>query len=237
MTMNEPFKILLVEDDPNLQMVLQDYLELMHYSVTSAADGESGLQHFKNDAYDVCILDVMLPRMDGFALATAIRQENKSIPIIFLTAKSLKEDRLKGFMHGCDDYITKPFSTEELNVRIKAILRRCSLKHEQVEVERKNLYAIGKYNFVVSEMQLNSEFGQQNLTRKETALLLLLSENMNQLMARELAQKVIWGEADYFNSRSMDVFITRLRKYLKDDPKVSINNVHGLGFMLKVEES
>lgn len=234
--MNEPFKILLVEDDPNLQMVLQDYLELMQYDVTSVSDGEAGLNQFRNNIFDVCILDIMLPKIDGFALATSIRQENKTLPIIFLTAKSLKEDRLKGFMHGCDDYITKPFSTEELNVRIKAILRRCSLKQEKLEEVQKNTYRIGKYHFVISEMLLISETEKQTLTRKETALLQLLCENMNQLMARDTAQKAIWGETDYFISRSMDVFITRLRKYLKDDPKVSINNVHGLGFMLRVEE-
>ncbi|MCK9291693.1 MAG: response regulator transcription factor [Bacteroidales bacterium] len=233
--MNTPFKLLLVEDDPNLQMVLKDYLEILKYDVTSVSDGESGLKVFRSSKFDLCILDIMLPKMDGFELATAIRNQNELIPIIFLTAKSQKEDRLKGFKTGCDDYIVKPFNSEELHVRIKAILRRCSLRYKEEMTDLRRYYNIGSFTFNLKEMELHSADGIQPLTRKENALLQLLCENMNQPVERELAQNAIWGSTDYFISRSMDVFISRLRKYLKNDPQVAIVNIHGHGFMLKVE--
>lgn len=228
--------ILLVEDDPNLSMLLQDYLELVHYNTTLAKDGEEGLKLFKSGNFDLCILDIMMPKMDGFSLATAIREKDNSIPIIFLTAKSLKEDRIKGFHHGCDDYITKPFSTEELNLRVKAILRRCARGKLESMIEEEEVYVIGKFVFDASNMVLRSDFGDQTLTRKEAALLKLLILNKNRVLTRDLALKTIWGESDYFIGRSMDVFITRLRKYLRDDPDVNISNVHGTGFKLEVKE-
>lgn len=232
----QSFKLLLVEDDPNLQMVLQDYLELMEYEVISVSDGEAGLKAFRAHEFDICILDIMLPVMDGFELAAAIRAEKRNVPIIFLTAKTMKEDRVKGFLHGCDDYITKPFNTEELDVRIKAILRRCSARYDALVTEEASRLKLGKYIFNTSEMQLSSDSSTQPLTRKEAALLQLLSENRNKLLEREFIQTQIWGDTDYFISRSLDVFITKLRKYLKDDPSVQITNVHGTGFMLKVDE-
>ncbi len=232
----EDFKILLVEDDPGLSMVLQDYLELMQYKTILGGDGEEGLARFKEQEFDLCILDVMLPKMDGFALATALRQIKKNIPIIFLTAKSLKEDRLKGFLHGCDDYITKPFSTDELNLRIKAILRRCVVRYPQIHAGEQKIFNIGKLVFDVPNLEISSENAKYSLTRKEAGLLKLLCENENKLLSREIAQQTIWGESDYFISRSMDVFIARLRKYLKEDPDIKIKNVHGSGFILQVNK-
>jgi DNA-binding response OmpR family regulator len=229
-------QILLVEDDPNLSMLLQDYLELMHFSTQLAHNGEEGLRMFKKGNFDLCILDVMLPKMDGFALSEAIRDKDPAIPIIFLTAKSLKEDRIKGFQLGCDDYITKPFSTEELNLRVKAILRRCARTPFNEHPDEEDHVQIGAFTFDTANMVLRSEHGDQTLTRKEAALLKLLYLNKNRLLTRDMALKTIWGESDYFIGRSMDVFITRLRKYLRDDPDVSIINVHGSGFRLEVKE-
>lgn len=232
---NEKICILLVEDDPALSIVLTDYLELMHYQVFFAKDGKEGLKIFSKNKIDLCLLDVMLPKLDGFSLATAIRQQNKAIPIIFLTAKALKEDRLKGFYHGCDDYITKPFSVDELNMRIKAILKRCIKGFSTDNNNEKTMLSIGKFTFDFENMLIQSDFGKQTLTRKEAALLKLLYEHKNKLLTRDLAQKTVWGNSDYFIGRSMDVFIARLRKYLKDDPNVIIYNVHGIGFTLEVK--
>lgn len=228
--------ILLVEDDPNLCMLLQDYLELLKYKISVAADGEQGLLSFKTEQPDLCILDVMMPKMDGYMLATQIRMKNPTIPIIFLTAKSQKIDRLKGFQHGCDDYITKPFSTEELNLRIRAILRRCVHNLFPEEDNPEDILKIGIFVFDVPNMVLKSDSGIQSLTQKEANLLKLLCLNKNKLLTRDYALKTIWGDNDYFIGRSMDVFITRLRKYLKDDPNVNIANVHGTGFKLEVIE-
>ncbi|MBU1010476.1 MAG: response regulator transcription factor [Bacteroidetes bacterium] len=228
--------ILVVEDDPNLSMVLQDYLELLHYVTVLGKDGEEGLALFNKGKFDLCILDVMLPKLDGFSLASAIRAKNETIPIIFLTAKALKEDRIKGFQHGCDDYITKPFSTEELSLRIKAILKRCSRDKYLELLETEEVFSIGSFEFDAINMVLRSPFGDQTLTRKEAALLKLLCLNTNKLLTRETALKTVWGESDYFLGRSMDVFITRLRKYLREDPNVNISNVHGTGFKLEVKE-
>jgi two-component system OmpR family response regulator len=228
--------ILLVEDDPNLCMLLQDYLELMHFNIRVAHDGQQGYDRFLEEEPDICILDVMMPRLDGFTLATMIRKINQQVPIIFLTAKSLKEDRLKGFQQGCDDYITKPFSTEELNLRIKAILRRCA-RFQQAEIRNDEVFQIGLFTFDATNMTLQSETARISLTQKEANLLKLLCLNMNKLLTRDHALKTVWGDNDYFFGRSMDVFITRLRKYLKDDPNVSIQNVHGTGFKLEVKEN
>ncbi|MFC2100771.1 response regulator transcription factor [Bacteroidota bacterium] len=222
--------ILLVEDDPNLSLVLQDYLEMLGYQTVLAKDGDEGLKTYISGKYDLCILDVMMPKIDGFSLAEEIRNKNSEIPIIFLTAKSLKEDRIKGFHKGCDDYITKPFSTEELSLRIEAILRRC----RSLEISDEVSFGIGKYLFDFTNMLLILDKEKQKLTKKESELLRLLCLNKNKLLSREKALKTIWGDDDYFIGRSMDVFITKLRKYLKADPSVSITNVHGTGFKLEI---
>lgn len=225
-------KILLVEDDPNLRAVLQDYLNMMNYRTIVAKDGDEGLDLFLEGRVDLCILDVMMPRKDGFTLAREIRAINEVVPIIFLTAKGLKEDRISGFQAGCDDYITKPFNSEELSLRIEAILKRCAYGMGQEDTH----YQLGKYVFDVSNLILKSPNMEKTLTRKEAALLKLLCQHKNRLLTREKALKLIWGEDDYFIGRSMDVFITKLRKYLKDDTRVNIANVHGTGFKLEVKE-
>jgi DNA-binding response OmpR family regulator len=227
-------QILFVEDDPNLSMVLQDYLEMIGYRVDHASDGEEGLQYFLKGKYQLLILDVMMPKKDGFTLATEIRQHNQNIPIIYLTAKNMKEDRIKGFQTGCDDYITKPFSTEELSLRIKAILKRCYTNSNKEGQSDETVFVIGQFTFDSSNMTLKSEQSDRRLTRKESGLLKLLCQNMNSLLPREVALETVWGDNDYFIGRSMDVFITKLRKYLSEDPNVKITNVHGIGFKLDV---
>jgi two-component system OmpR family response regulator len=228
--MNPKTTILLGEDDPNLSDVLKDYLELLDYEVMPAADGELGLETFNKSEIDLCILDVMLPRMDGFTLAIAIREINSEVPIIFLTARGQMEDRITGFKAGCDDYMAKPFSSEELSLRIEAILKRCRVTFKSAPGEN---YQVGLYLFDASNLELKLGERKHNLTPKEAALLRLLCLNMNTLLPREKALKEIWGDDDYFIGRSMDVFITKLRKYLKDDPNVAIVNVHGAGFRLE----
>jgi DNA-binding response OmpR family regulator len=178
----------------------------------------------------------MMPKKDGFTLAGEIRQQNTTIPIIFLTAKNLKEDRIKGFQQGCDDYITKPFSTEELSLRIKAILKRCLFGNEKQTKEDNRFYTLGHFKFDSNNLTLTSPQGEQRLTRKEANLLQLLCQHKNMLLSREVALETVWGENDYFIGRSMDVFITKLRKYLKTDPEVNIINIHGIGFKLEVNE-
>jgi len=229
--------ILLAEDDPNLSMVLQDYLEMLDYSTHLATDGEEAFKAFKEGDFDLCILDVMMPKMDGFTLAANIRKNDAGIPIIFLTAKSLKEDRVKGFQTGCDDYITKPFSTEELSLRIEAILRRSLAQPAGEAAEEASLYTMGSYTFDAANMLLILDGQQRTLTRKETALLRILAKNKNKLVTREFILNEVWGTDDYFLGRSMDVFIAKLRKYLKEDPALSITNVHGAGFKLEAAES
>jgi two-component system, OmpR family, response regulator len=234
MTQTKP-KILLVEDDPNLSLVLQDYLEMMNYDITLCRNGKEGLQIFRSGQYNLCILDIMMPVMDGFTLAEEIKKINESIPIVFLTAKSLKEDRIRGFRLGCDDYIMKPFSTEELSLRIQAILKRCMAQANNALKEEEPFYQIGNYTFDHKNMILRLDDKDRVLTRKENALLKLLYENRNQLLTREIALKSVWGNDDYFIGRSMDVFIAKLRKYLKDDPSIYITNVHGTGFKLEMK--
>jgi len=232
---NDKVRILFVEDDPNLSMILQDYLEMIGYSVDRARDGEEGLRYFLSGTYDLLILDVMMPKKDGFSLAEDVRANNQTVPIVFLTAKSLKEDRIKGFNYGCDDYITKPFSTEELSLRIKAILKRCAISAGSSPQKDIELFSIGKFEFDSENMVLQSDDEVRNLTRKEAGLLKLLCLNKNNLLPREVALETIWGDNDYFIGRSMDVFIAKLRKYLKSDPDVKITNVHGIGFKLEVK--
>lgn len=234
-TTHKSINILLVEDDPNLSMVIQDYLEMLEYKTKHCSDGEEGLNEFKKNKYDLIILDVMMPKMDGFMVAEAIRKSDELTPIIFLTAKSLKEDRIKGFQAGCDDYISKPFSTEELSMRIKAILKRCNIGNSNAIPESSKI-AIGKYLFDETNMMLTNDTEEKTLTRKEAALLKLLCVYRDKLLTRETALKMIWGDDDYFIGRSMDVFISKLRKHFKDDPTVQITNVHGMGFKLEIIE-
>ena len=231
--MNPKTTILLVEDDPNLSDVLKDSLEMLEYKVLHAPDGEKGLELFEKHAIDHCILDVMLPRKDGFTLAMDIRLQNAEVPIIFLTALGQMEDRITGFKAGCDDYVAKPFSSEELSLRIEAILKRCRVSFTPVPGEE---YLLGLYVFDAANLELRIGETKHSLTPKEAALLRLLCRNRNVLLPREKALKEIWGTDDYFIGRSMDVFITKLRKYLKDDSNVAIVNVHGSGFRLEVKE-
>ena len=224
-------KILLVEDDPNFGTVLKDYLALNDYNVTHAKDGIEGLIMFKNNDFDLCILDVMMPRKDGFSLAQDIRSKNKEIPIIFLTAKTLKEDVLKGYQVGADDYLNKPFDSEVLLFKIKAILQRkesdTSAENEQFE------FNIGGFFFNSKLRHLSvGEDEPQKLSPKESKLLRMLALHKNDLMPRELALTKIWRDDNYFTSRSMDVYIAKLRKYLKNDDSVEILNIHGEGFRL-----
>lgn len=229
--------ILFVEDDPNLSMILKDYLEMTGYSVDHASDGEKGVNLFGEKEYQLVILDIMMPKKDGFTAAKEIRDINQTVPIIFLTAKSLKEDRIKGFQVGCDDYITKPFSTEELSLRIKAIIKRCTVSSHPTGEPVRSVITIGKFIFDSSNMTLKYDDSERVLTRKESGLLNLLCINKNNLLPREVAMESVWGENDYFIGRSMDVFIAKLRKYLKPDPNVKISNVHGIGFKLEVLET
>jgi two-component system, OmpR family, response regulator len=228
--------ILLVEDDANLSMVLQDYLEMLNYDITLCRNGKEGLNAFRSNNFDLCILDIMMPVMDGFMLAEEIRRINETVPIVFLTAKSLKEDRIRGFRIGCDDYISKPFSTEELSLRIQAILKRCMANYSgENQKEAEQVHQLGQFQYDPKNMILRLGTEEKILTRKENALLKLLVENKNQLLTREVALKSVWGDDDYFIGRSMDVFIAKLRKYLKDDPAISITNVHGTGFKLEMK--
>lgn len=226
--------ILLVEDDKNLAFVLTDYLSISGYNIQHAEDGVAGLELFKNGRFDICILDVMMPLKDGFTLAEEIRVINETVPIIFLTAKTMKEDKIRGFKTGGDDYITKPFSTEELSLRIDAILRRT--RYSLLNGEKETVYSLGKYTFDYSNQILKGPSGEKRLTKKEAEVLRLLCINKNKILRREIALKMIWGEDDYFMGRSMDVYITKLRKFLSEDPAVNITNIHRTGFMLEVNE-
>ncbi|MCX6271243.1 MAG: response regulator transcription factor [Bacteroidetes bacterium] len=230
-------KILLVEDDPNLSEVLKDYLEMLDYEIVRCFDGEQGLSVFYRQGFDLVLVDVMMPKKDGFTLVEEIRKINKEIPVIFITAKSFKEDRIQGFKVGCDDYICKPFSTEELSLRVHAVLKRCQVNNLNLkQLSEKGAYELGGFRFDYSNMSLSFGDKTQHLTRKEADLLRLLVINKNQLLKRETALKLVWGDDDYFIGRSMDVFITKLRKYLKDDDSINILNVHGTGFKLEVQE-
>jgi DNA-binding response OmpR family regulator len=224
-------KILLVEDDPNFGTVLKDYLALNDYNVTHAKDGIEGLIMFKNNDFDLCILDVMMPRKDGFSLAQDIRSTNKEVPIIFLTAKTMKEDVLRGYQVGADDYLNKPFDSEVLLFKIKAILQRkeseTTAENEQFEFNIGNFF----FNSKLRHLSVGEE-EPQKLSPKESKLLRMLALHKNDLMPRELALTKIWRDDNYFTSRSMDVYIAKLRKYLKKDEGVEILNIHGEGFRL-----
>ncbi len=222
-------KVLLAEDDENLGSLLKEYLQAKEYETHWVTDGEKASNSFEKNKYDICILDIMMPRKDGFTLAKEIRMTNPEMPIIFLTAKSMKEDVLEGFSIGADDYITKPFSMEELLFRIEAILRRTQGtggRSKQTEFD------IGRYHFDANKQLLSADDKDQKLTTKESELLRLLCINANNVLERNFALKSIWIDDNYFNARSMDVYITKLRKYLKEDPGIEILNIHGKGYKL-----
>lgn len=234
MVAEEKTKILLAEDDSNLGNLLKEYLEAKNYDTSWAKNGKEGFDLFKKNSYDLCLLDVMMPLKDGFTLAKEIRAQNKSVPIVFLTAKSMKEDAIEGFTVGADDYITKPFSMEELLLRLNAILRRT--KNQTTADNTIKFFEIGQYQFDYENQKLKMGKKEQGLTTKEAELLRLLCLHKNDVLDRNFALNAIWKDDNYFNSRSMDVFVTRLRKYLKDDPKVEIINIHGKGFKLLVNK-
>lgn len=226
----ERFTVLLAEDDRNLGNVLKSYLEAKGYETVLCVNGQEALQAYSKKRFDLCVIDVMMPVMDGFSLAKEIRVDNKQIPILFLTAKSLHEDKIKGFELGADDYITKPFSMEELLVRMKAILRRTM--HGTLPGENVTTFQIGEYQFDYNRQTLTIGDQTQKLTSKESELLKLLCDSLNQVLDRRIALHKLWNDDSYFNARSMDVYIAKLRKYLKQDPSVELINVHGIGFKL-----
>ncbi len=226
--MEENLKILLCEDDENLGMLLREYLQAKGYDATLCPDGEVGYKEFLKANYDICVFDVMMPKKDGFTLAQEIRQTNAEVPIIFLTAKQLKEDILEGFKIGADDYITKPFSMEELVFRIEAILRRVRGKKAKEATQ----YKIGRFTFDTQKQLLSIDGNQTKLTTKENELLALLCSHVNEILQRDYVLKTIWIDDNYFNARSMDVYITKLRKHLKADDQIEIINIHGKGYKL-----
>lgn len=250
-------KIMLVDDSDNLRYVIKDYLEMSGYEVVDFSDGEIASKTFNRNLFDLCIIDIMMPGKDGFSLLQDIRKIDDFIPVIILTARASKEERIKGFKLGCDDYVAKPFSIEELALRIDAILRRCRKNMPNKDFYEEKIYKLGEFIFNYSAMQLIHPSITRTLTRKEAELLKLLCEHKNKLIPREIIMKEIWGEEDHAIGRSMDVFLTKLRSYLKVEdekhilpnkggrkpayetgyePKVEICNVHGTGFILKVKE-
>ena len=230
--MEEKQSILLCEDDENLGMLLREYLQAKGYNAELCVDGDAGYKAFLKGKFDICVLDVMMPIKDGFTLAAEIRTANPEIPIIFLTAKTLKEDILEGFKIGADDYITKPFSMEELVFRIEAVLRRvCGKKSKE-----STMYKIGRFQFDTQKQLLTMGDQQTKLTTKESELLSLLCAHANEILQRDFALKTIWIDDNYFNARSMDVYITKLRKHLKADDSIEIINIHGKGYKLITPE-
>ena len=225
--MSHSHKIFLVEDDLSFGSVLKSYLEINEFDVTWVDDGKYAIDAFRKDKFDLCILDVMLPNIDGFTIATMIREINRGVPLIFLTAKKLKEDVLRGYGLGADDYITKPFDTEILLARIKAVMARTGQSRKGNDQMKIGLYV---YNRKLRTLVLNEE--TRKLSPKEGQLLELLAESPDTFVSREVALKTIWGSDDYFTARSMDVYITKLRKYLSDDPSILIKNIHGSGFQM-----
>jgi DNA-binding response OmpR family regulator len=228
-------KILLVEDDPNLGLLLQDYLQLKgKFDVVLCADGEEGIKTFAKHNFDLCILDVMMPKKDGFTLGKEIRKINEHIPIIFATAKAMMEDKASAYDLGGDDYITKPFRIEELLLRINALLKRVSQADNAPQEVKPTQFEIGQYTFDFTTQLIHFNGQSQKLSTKEAELLQLLCLKKNSVLTREEALLSIWHDDNYFNGRSMDVFLSKLRKYLKEDPKVEILNVHGKGYKLLV---
>lgn len=222
-------RILLVEDDANLGFVIKDNLEVRGYDVTLCADGEAGEATFAEKDFDLCIFDIMMPRKDGFSLAKSVRETDQEVPILFVTAKSMEEDKIEGFRVGGDDYITKPFSVEELCLRIEVFLKRSNGRSKETA------FSLGSFKFDRHNLTLKHPSGTKTLTQKESEVLSLLCLHRDRVLKREEILKAVWGDDDYFLGRSMDVFISKLRKYLKDDPAVQIVNYHGVGFRLEVK--
>jgi len=228
-------RIFFVEDDQNFGAVLKAYLEVNDYEVQWIDDGKDAISNFNAANIDLCILDVMLPHVDGFTIAKEIKHIAPNMPLLFLTAKSLKPDLLEGYRLGADDYITKPFDTDVLLYKIKAILLRHT-QNNNITIKDSNKYSIGKYEFNHKIRTIKSDMGEQKLTPKEADLLRMLCLHKNDILPRETALKIIWGDDNYFTTRSMDVFITKLRKYFKDDNTIEINNLHGSGYVLTCPE-
>ena len=226
-------KILLVEDDTSLGFVVSDQLKRDGYHVTLCTDGAEGFKRFNEEAFHLCIFDVMMPKKDGFTLAREVRKINREIPILFLTAKSMTEDKIEGFNAGGDDYLTKPFSVEDLQLRVRALLNR--VKVNVIQPEEK-IVKLGIFLFDTENFTLTSPTTKQTLTNKEAMILRTLFRFKNQLLARDIILNTVWGQDDYFVGRSLDVFITKLRKYLAEDPAIQILNVHGIGFKLEVKK-
>ncbi|MCO5259914.1 MAG: response regulator transcription factor [Crocinitomicaceae bacterium] len=226
-------KILLVEDDTSLGFVIADQLKRDGYKVTLCIDGAEGFKRFNEESFHLCIFDVMMPKMDGFTLAREVRKINKEVPILFLTAKAMTEDKIEGFKAGADDYLTKPFSVEELQLRVIALLKRVNIN---VEEEVDKIITIGSYQFDSENYTLSNKDTSRTLTRKEAHILRILTKFKNQVTPREMILNAVWGQDDYFVGRSLDVFITKLRKYFKDDEHISISNIHGVGFKLEITD-
>jgi len=226
-------KILLVEDDTSLGFIISDQLKSEGYSVTLCTDGAEGFKRFNEDSFHMCVFDVMMPKKDGFSLAKDVRKIDSNIPILFLTAKSNDEDKVEGFKSGGDDYLTKPFNSEELQLRVAAMLRRVNINSDEKDESE---IQIGDYIFDTINFELKHANFQKTLTKKEAQILSILCRFMNQVVAREIVLTGVWGQDDYFVGRSLDVFITKLRKYLKEDERIQIANVHGIGFKLEVQE-
>ena len=226
--MSNAIKILLAEDDNNLGLLLESFIKAKGFKVDLARDGKQALEKFNQDTYHFVILDVMMPEIDGFTVAKEIRQIDAKIPILFLTAKSMKEDKLEGFAIGADDYLTKPFSMEELVARIEAILKRTNTDDCPLD----DTFTIGRFTFDPQKRIINIDGEENKLTTKESQLLKLLAKNKNQILDRQAALRAIWGDDNYFNGRSMDVYIAKLRKILKEDENIEIMNIHGKGFKL-----
>ena len=225
--------ILLAEDDFSLGFVIVDQLKLDGYRVTLATDGSDALKRFNEKQFHFCIFDVMMPKKDGFTLASDIRKINSEIPILFLTAKTMTEDKVQGFKSGGDDYLTKPFSVEELQLRIKALLRRVNIKVDKPEDK---IISMGHFQFDTENLCLTIQNSKKSLTKKEAQILKLLFKFNGQVLPREVILNAVWGQNDYFVGRSLDVFITKLRKYLKDDNRIVLSNIHGVGFKLEIIE-
>ncbi len=230
--MKTEFKILLVEDDDALRFIVKDNLEQHHYKVDTAEDGEKAIELFKQNEFDLIILDVMLPKVDGFQVAKTIRAKNEQIPIIFLTARSMTEDKITGLTLGGDDYIPKPFSMEELLLKIRIFLKRS--QSAIVTNTHSKMINIGKFQFYPDDLILKTENNSRNLTLKESELIRFFATNQNKVLSRNEILEKIWGNDDYFLGRSLDVFISRLRKYFEADPNIKITNLHGIGFRFSV---
>lgn len=231
--MDKKIKILLAEDDTSLGFMISDQLKSDGYSITLCSDGAEAYQRFNDDSFHLCIFDVMMPKKDGFTLAADIRKLNREIPILFLTAKSMTEDKVQGFKSGGDDYLTKPFSVAELQVRIMALLKRVNI---HIETPEAIILSIGDYQFDTENFTLKHSNFEKTLTKKEAQIIKILYKFKNQVVERDVVLNAVWGQDDYFVGRSLDVFITKLRKYFKEDDAIQISNIHGIGFKLEIKE-